>query len=51
MQGAITDNASQNQFSPTGVQTSLQMKTADGIYLGIPLKLLWRMEPHAPESG
>ena len=26
MQGAITDNASQNQFSPTGVQTSLQMK-------------------------
>ena len=35
MQGAITDNASQNQFSPTGVQTSLQMKTADGIYLNL----------------
>ena len=35
MQGAITDNASQNQFSPTGVQTSLQMKTVDGIYLNL----------------
>lgn len=35
MQGAITDNASQTQFSPTGVQTSLQMKTADGIYINL----------------
>lgn len=35
MQGALTDNASQTQFSPTGVQTSLQMKTADGIYINL----------------
>lgn len=35
MAGAITDNASQTQFSPTGVQTSLQMKTADGIYINL----------------
>ena len=26
LQGAITGNASQTSFSPTGVQTSLQMK-------------------------
>lgn len=32
---AVTDNASQTQFSPTGVQTSLQMKTADGLYINI----------------
>ena len=35
MQAAICDNASQTQFSPTGVQTSLQMKTSDGIYINI----------------
>lgn len=35
MQEAISDNASQTQFSPTGVQTSLQMKTADGIYINL----------------
>jgi len=35
MQGAISDNASQTQFSPTGIQTSLQMKTADGIYINL----------------
>ncbi len=35
MQGAITSNASQTQFSPTGVQTSLQMKTDDGLYINI----------------
>lgn len=35
MQAAITDNASQAQFSPTGVQTALQLKTDDGIYLNI----------------
>lgn len=35
MNDAITDNASQSQFSPTGVQTSLQMKTADGIYINL----------------
>lgn len=28
-------NASQTAFSPTGVQTSLMMKTADGIYLNL----------------
>lgn len=35
LQSAISSNASQTIFSPTGVQTSLQMKTADGIYLNI----------------
>lgn len=35
MQGAITGNASQTTFSPTGVQTSLQMKTADGFYINL----------------
>lgn len=35
MQGAITDNASQTQFSPTGVQTSLQLKTKDGLYINL----------------
>ena len=35
MKGAITDNASQTSFSPTGVQTSLQMKTADGLYINL----------------
>lgn len=35
MEGAICDNASQTLFSPTGVQTSLQMKTADGIYINL----------------
>lgn len=35
MQEAITGNASQTQFSPTGVQTSLQMKTADGLYINL----------------
>ncbi|MEO6949239.1 MAG: glycoside hydrolase family 97 protein [Ginsengibacter sp.] len=35
MKGAITDNASQQQFSPTGVQTSLMMKTSDGIYINL----------------
>lgn len=33
--GAVTGNASQKQFSDTGVQTALQLKTADGIYLNI----------------
>ena len=35
MAGAICSNASQTQFSPTGVQTSLQMKTDDGLYINI----------------
>ena len=35
MKSAICSNASQTQFSPTGVQTSLQMKTDDGLYINI----------------
>ena len=35
MKEAITPNASQHPFSDTGVQTSLQMKTADGLYINI----------------
>ncbi|NDV57491.1 glycoside hydrolase family 97 protein [Bacteroides sp. 519] len=35
MQGAITPNASQTPFSPTGVQTALQLKTDDGIYINL----------------
>lgn len=35
MKGAITENTSQTSFSPTGVQTSLQMKTADGLYINL----------------
>ncbi len=35
MAKAITSNASQTQFSPTGVQTSLMLKTADGIYINL----------------
>ncbi len=35
MDEAITPNSSQTPFSPTGVQTSLQMKTADGLYINI----------------
>lgn len=33
--GAVTGNASQTLFSPTGVQTALQMKTEDGLYINI----------------
>lgn len=32
---AMTANVSQTSFSPTGVQTSLIMKTADGIYINL----------------
>jgi len=32
---AITSNVSQTSFSPTGVQTSLMLKTGDGIYMNI----------------
>ena len=35
MREAITPNASQHPFSETGVQTSLQMKTDDGLYINI----------------
>ncbi len=35
MKDAISGNASQTQFSPTGLQTSLQMKTDDGLYINI----------------
>lgn len=32
---AVTSNASQKQFSKTGVQTALMMKTTDGIYINL----------------
>lgn len=35
MKSAITSNASQTSFSPTGIQTSLQMKSADGLYINL----------------
>ena len=35
MKTAVTGNASQTVFSPTGVQTALQMKTVDGLYINI----------------
>lgn len=35
MDTAVTPNSSQTTFSPTGVQTSLQMKTDDGLYINI----------------
>lgn len=33
--GAVTDNASQQQFSETGVQTPLMLKSNDGLYINI----------------
>lgn len=35
MDSAITDNVSQTSFSPTGVQTSLMMKTDNGLYINL----------------
>lgn len=35
MDQAITPNSSQTPFSPTGVQTSLQLKTDDGLYINL----------------
>ena len=35
MKGAITPNSSQTPFSETGVQTALQLKTADGLYINL----------------
>ncbi len=35
MKEAITPNASQTSFSETGVQTSLMMKTDDGLYINL----------------
>ena len=35
MEQAITPNSSQTPFSPTGVQTALQMKSDDGLYINI----------------
>ena len=35
MKAAITPNSSQTPFSPTGVQTSLMMKSEDGLYINI----------------
>ena len=35
MKGAITPNSSQTSFSETGVQTALQLKTGDGLYINL----------------
>lgn len=35
MKDAITPNASQTPFSPTGVQTALMMKTNEGLYINL----------------
>ncbi|PYF72646.1 glycoside hydrolase family 97 protein [Pedobacter nutrimenti] len=35
MKDAVTPNASQTTFSPTGVQTPLMMKSQDGLYINI----------------
>ena len=35
MEAAITGNISQTSFSPTGVQTSLLMKTDEGLYINL----------------
>lgn len=35
MKQAITPNASQTPFSPTGVQTALMMKTDEGLYINL----------------
>lgn len=35
MKSAVTGNSSQTTFSPTGVQTSLQMKSDNGLYINI----------------
>jgi alpha-glucosidase len=35
MKGAITSNASQTQFSPTGVHTALLLKTDEGLYINL----------------
>ena len=35
MKDAITPNSSQTPFSATGVQTALQLKTADGLYINL----------------
>ena len=35
MKQAVTENVSQFAFSPTGVQTSLMMKTKDGLYINL----------------
>lgn len=35
MESSVTNNLSQTSFSPTGVQTSLMMKTDEGLYINI----------------
>jgi glucan 1,4-alpha-glucosidase len=35
MAKAVTANLAQTPFSPTGIQTSLMMKTADGLYINL----------------
>ena len=41
MDKAVTVNASQFVFSPTGVQTSLQMRTDDGLYINLHEAAWW----------
>ena len=35
MEKSVTDNLSQTSFSPTGVQTSLMLKSNDGLYINL----------------
>ena len=35
MKAAVTENTSQTTFSETGVQTSLQMRSSDGLYINL----------------
>ncbi|WP_418981630.1 glycoside hydrolase family 97 protein [Alistipes sp.] len=35
MEHSITDNLAQTSFSPTGVQTALQLRTDDGLYINL----------------
>lgn len=35
MESSITENVSQTSFSPTGVQTSLMLKSDDGLYINL----------------
>ncbi len=43
-----TGNASQTSFSPTGVQTSLMMKSADGLYINLHEAALINYSCYAP---
>ena len=51
MKTAVTPNASQTPFSPTGVQTALQMKTDDGLYINLHEAALVDYSCMHPQSG